>query len=178
MYIVLVFGLYAPANSRGIRGAPQVGTPRTADELAKAALGYNKADFLFSGSMEYGVDRGIGLFTDFVNAMTAAGSVEARWQRPISLKTPQIGEQEPIAFENLRSEAVKRGVAHVLLPLLQSPRFVRTGAERTRCRYGRTRIRSRPCSRSSRWPYSSNRQHRPDALHNGLRSAIRDMSLS
>jgi len=99
-----IFGLYAPANTRGIRGAPQVGTPKTAEELAKAALGYNKADFLFSGSMEYGVDRGIGLFTDFVNAMTTAGSVDARWQRPISLKTPQIAPDPAKAVENISRE--------------------------------------------------------------------------
>src|SRR5437660_12510134 len=71
-----VFGVYWPANGGGRRG----GDPppaRPAIDLAKDALGYRAADFLFSGSMEGGVDRGMPAYEAFVNAMIeAAGSAK------------------------------------------------------------------------------------------------------
>ena len=121
-----IFGLYAPANSRGIRGAPQVGTPKTPEELAKAALGFNKADFLFDGSMEYGVDRSIGLFTEFVNAMTDAGSPEARWQRPLVLKTPRIAPDPAKAVENI-SRQLNLGATTIVFVGVESADEVKTG---------------------------------------------------
>ena len=60
-----VFGLYAPSNG-GRRGEPT--TSRPASELAKDALAFKNADFLFNGSMEGGVDRGLGAATDFVTS--------------------------------------------------------------------------------------------------------------
>src|SRR5207247_10085654 len=63
-----VFGLYAPSagGNRG-RGGAAAGTapPATpapvkqAIDLAKEALAYESADYLFNGSMERGVDRGL-----------------------------------------------------------------------------------------------------------------------
>ena len=74
-----IFGLYAPSNprGRGNRGggapstaypAPQTPPPappvlKTPAELAKDALAYDKSDFVFDGTMEGGVDRGIPAFT-------------------------------------------------------------------------------------------------------------------
>src|SRR5258706_16125397 len=64
-----LFGLYAPANRGGGRrgapadpSAPAPAPPpqKTAAELVKDALGYDKSDFIFNGNMEGGVDRGIG----------------------------------------------------------------------------------------------------------------------
>ena len=68
-----LFGLYAPANRgagrRGAGGDPSAPAPApppqtTPAELVKEAMAYEKADFLFNGAMEGGVDRGIGPFTD------------------------------------------------------------------------------------------------------------------
>src|SRR5947207_4900729 len=62
-----VFGVYAPSNGGGRRGPEMPARP--ASELAKDALGYPTADFLFNGSMEGGVDRALPAYVDFVKAM-------------------------------------------------------------------------------------------------------------
>src|ERR1043166_7543110 len=64
-----VFGVYAPSNG-GRRGA--AAPPRPAIDLAKDALGYRHADFLFNGSAENGIDRAMPAIVDFVNAMDQA----------------------------------------------------------------------------------------------------------
>src|SRR6476619_7574936 len=55
-----VFGVYAPSNAsgRGRGGAPAPApvAAKQPSELAKEALAYHAADFLFSGSMEGGLD--------------------------------------------------------------------------------------------------------------------------
>src|SRR5919202_1440552 len=58
-----VFGVYAPSNG-GRRGEPA--TARPAIDLAKDAIAYTSADFLFNGSMEGGLDRAWSGYTDFV----------------------------------------------------------------------------------------------------------------
>jgi 4-hydroxy-2-oxoheptanedioate aldolase len=121
-----VFGLYAPANSRGNRGSPQVGTPKNAAQLAGVALGYDKSDFLFNGTMEYGLDRGIGLFGDFVTALGAAASPEARWHRPLVVKTPQIAPDPAKAVENI-SQQLNLGVSTIVFVGVESADEVTKG---------------------------------------------------
>src|SRR5690349_14618539 len=88
-----IFGLYAPSNPRGrgnrggAAGAATPATPpppppvlKTPAELAKDALGYDKSDFVFDGSMEGGVDRGIPAFTELVRGLAAAAAPEVRWR--------------------------------------------------------------------------------------------------
>src|SRR5262245_834246 len=71
-----VFGVYAPSAfpPGGRRGAPPPPdvTPKTPIELAREALAYKAADYLFNGSMEGGVDRALPAVTDFVKAMSEA----------------------------------------------------------------------------------------------------------
>src|SRR5689334_8160923 len=90
-----LFGLYAPSNPRGrgnragAPGAAAPGTPaaaapatpppatpapvlKTPAELAKDALAYDKSDFIFDGTMEGGVDRGMPAFTTLVGALADA----------------------------------------------------------------------------------------------------------
>ena len=85
-----IFGLYAPTNPRGrgnrggaagAAGATAPVTPppappvlKTPAELAKDALAYDKSDFVFDGTMEGGVDRGIRPFTELVNALGGAAT--------------------------------------------------------------------------------------------------------
>src|SRR5437762_9460067 len=61
-----VFGVYAPSNG-GRRGEPVAARPAT--ELAKDGLAYKNADFLFSGSLEGGLERGWAGVSDFFKAM-------------------------------------------------------------------------------------------------------------
>src|SRR5215510_4937583 len=63
-----VFGVYWPSNGGGRRGG-EPPPARPAADLAKDALGYTATDFLFSGSMEGGVDRGMPAYMEFVKAL-------------------------------------------------------------------------------------------------------------
>jgi 2-keto-3-deoxy-L-rhamnonate aldolase RhmA len=134
-----VFGLYAPANRtpRGNRGAAADAPPatpppvKTALELAKEALAYEKSDFIFDGNMERSIDPAIGRFTEFVNAMADAAPAEARWRRPLSVKTTRItpdpAKPDPAkATENI-SRQLNLGVATIVFVDVESAEELKTG---------------------------------------------------
>jgi 2-keto-3-deoxy-L-rhamnonate aldolase RhmA len=122
-----VFGLYAPSNG-GRRGEPA--TNRPASELARDALAFKNADFLFNGSMEGGVDRGLGAATDFVTALgQAAGSSKAPYfglAHPYIVKTPKIDPDRTKAVENISRE-LNIGAAGIMLVETESAEEVRQG---------------------------------------------------
>jgi 2-keto-3-deoxy-L-rhamnonate aldolase RhmA len=144
-----IFGLYAPSNPRG-RGnraggatttpaatAPPVTAPaatppaappvlKTPAELAKDALGYDKSDFVFDGSMEGGVDRGIPAFTQLVNGISEAASPEVRWRHPLSVKTPEIAPDPAKAIDNI-SRQLNLGVSTVVFVGVESADEVKQG---------------------------------------------------
>ena len=120
-----IFGLYAPSNprGRGNRGgapgaagaAPQTPPPappvlKTPAELVKDALAYDKSDFVFDGTMEGGVDRGIPAFTEFVHALADASTPDVRWKHPLSVKTPEIAPDPAKANDNI-SRQLNLGVS-------------------------------------------------------------------
>jgi 4-hydroxy-2-oxoheptanedioate aldolase len=121
-----VFGVYAPANG-GRRGDPVARSPL---ELAKDALSYQAADYLFSGSMEGGVDRGLPAFTDFVKALgEAAGPVKAPFfglkQHPLIIKTPKIAA-DPKIVDNI-SRQLNTGASGIMFVEVESADEVRQG---------------------------------------------------
>lgn len=131
-----VFGLYAPSAGRGSGGAPGAATgapaapAQTPADLAKDGLAYGKADFLFSGSMERGVDRGLSAFADFVTAMRDAGAVtrapSLRLRSPLVVKTPKIAPDSAKAIENI-SRQLNLGVSAIVLVDVESAEEVRQG---------------------------------------------------
>ena len=130
-----LFGLYAPANrGAGRRGAaPDPATPppapppqKTPAELVKDALAYDKSDFIFNGNMEGGVDRGIGPFTDFVNALAEAATPEMRWRHPLSVKTPMIAPDPAKAIDNI-SRQLNLGVSTIVFVGVESADEVKQG---------------------------------------------------
>lgn len=131
-----LFGLYAPANRRGGgRGrsaadpnapAPAPPPQKTPAELAKEALAYEPNDYLFSGSMEPGVDPAIGPFTDFVDALMDAAPPPARWKHPLVVKTPKIGTDRAKAVENI-SRQLNTGVSTIVFVEAESADEVRHG---------------------------------------------------
>ena len=146
-----IFGLYAPSNprGRGNRGGapgattanstavnpttPAPATPpapppvvKTPAELAKAALEYDKSDFVFDGTMEGGVDRGIPAFTEFVTGMAAASSPDLRWKHPLSVKTPEIAPDPAKAIDNI-SRQLNLGVSTVVFVGVESADEVKQG---------------------------------------------------
>jgi 2-keto-3-deoxy-L-rhamnonate aldolase RhmA len=137
-----VFGLYAPANPRGrgnrgaaagAAGATAPVTPppappavKTPAELAKDALAYEKSDFVFDGSMERGVDAGIGSFTELVNGLAGAATPEVRWRHPLSVKTPQIAPDPAKAITNI-SRQLNLGATTIVLVDVESADEVKQG---------------------------------------------------
>src|SRR6266850_931759 len=124
-----VFGLYAPSNGGGRRGAPPP-PARPAIELAKDALAYKSADYLFNGSMEGGVDRGLPAFTDFVKALgDAAGPAKPPFfglTHPLIIKTPKIAPDVAKAGDNI-SRQLNAGAAGIMFVETESADEVRRG---------------------------------------------------
>jgi 2-keto-3-deoxy-L-rhamnonate aldolase RhmA len=127
-----VFGVYWPGNPQGRRGAPPPTDvpPKTPRELAREALAYQAADFLFNGSMEGGVDRAIGPVTDFIKATADAGALSRnplpRFPHPLIVKTPKIAPDTAKAVENIGRE-LNLGVSGIMFVETESADEVRAG---------------------------------------------------
>ena len=129
-----VFGVYNPSNpnGRGRAGAPPPAdvVMKTPGALAKEALAYGPADFLFNGSMEGGVDRALPAYTEFVDATAAAGAlVKApfpRFPHPLIVKTPKIAPDTTKAIDNISRE-LNLGVSGIMFVETESADEVRQG---------------------------------------------------
>jgi 4-hydroxy-2-oxoheptanedioate aldolase len=127
-----VFGVYWPTNAQGRRGAPPPTDvpPKQPGELAREALAYHGADFLFNGSMEGGVDRAIGPVTDFIKATGEAGALAKtpylRFPQPLIVKTPKIAPDTTKAIENIGRE-LNLGVSGIMFVEVESADEVRAG---------------------------------------------------
>ena len=123
-----VFGVYWPSNGGGRRGGDT--PPRPAIDLAKDALAYPAADFLFSGSMEGGVDRGLPAYTDFTKALIeAAGAAMTPFfglKHPLVVKTPKIASDREKAVDNISRE-LNVGASGIMFVEAESADEVRHG---------------------------------------------------
>jgi 4-hydroxy-2-oxoheptanedioate aldolase len=124
-----VFGLYAPRPGGG-RGAAGDTAVRPAIDLAKETLAYRASDFVFSGSMEGGVDRGLPAFKEFVDAMATAGALtktpSPRLTHPLVVKTPAIAPDPAKAIANI-SRQLNLGVSGIVFVEAESAEEVRQG---------------------------------------------------
>jgi 2-keto-3-deoxy-L-rhamnonate aldolase RhmA len=124
-----VFGVYWPSNGGGRRGG-EPPPARPASDLAKEALAYTAADFLFSGSMEGGVDRGMAAYMEFVKALgDAAGPAKAPFfglTRGIVVKTPKIADDPSKVGDNI-SRQLNVGASGVMFVEAESAEEVRHG---------------------------------------------------
>src|SRR6185295_8572624 len=122
-----VFGVYAPSNG-GRRGEPAMARP--AIDLARDALAYQQADFLFSGSLEGGLDRGYPAVAEFFRAMDeSAGPGRAAafgLTRPMILKIPKIDPDRSKAVDNISRE-LNLGAAGLMFVETESAEEVRQG---------------------------------------------------
>ncbi len=129
-----VFGVYNPSNpnGRGRAGAPppEPVTPKSQDELAKEALAYRHADFLFNGSMEGGLERALPAYAEFVKATADAGALTRtpfpRFAHPLIVKTPKIAPDTAKAVENISRE-LNLGVSGIMFVETESADEVRAG---------------------------------------------------
>jgi 2-keto-3-deoxy-L-rhamnonate aldolase RhmA len=124
-----VFGVYWPSNGGGRRGQ-EPPPARPASEFAKEALAYTSADFLFSGSMEGGVDRGMPAYMEFVKALgDAAGPSKPAFfglTRGIVVKTPKISADPAKAVDNISRE-LNVGASGVMFVEAENAEEVRQG---------------------------------------------------
>jgi len=128
-----VFGVYWPTNQsgRGRAGAPPPAAvpPKAPGELAREALAYHAADFLFSGALEGGMDR-IGPVNEFVKATSDAGALSktpfVRLPAPLIVKAPQIGADTAKGAENI-SRALNLGVSGIMFVEVESAGETRAG---------------------------------------------------
>ena len=129
-----VFGVYNPSNpnGRGRAGAPPPApvTPKSQGELAKEALAYGPADFLFNGSMEGGLERALPAYAEFVKATADAGALTRtpfpRFAHPLIVKTPKIAPDTSKAVENISRE-LNLGVSGIMFVETESADEVRAG---------------------------------------------------
>jgi 2-keto-3-deoxy-L-rhamnonate aldolase RhmA len=136
-----VFGVYTPSAfpPGGRRGAaPPPDTPvKQPIDLAREALAYRAADYLFNGSMEGGVDRALPSVTSFVHALDeAAGSTKDPFfglAHPLILKTPKIAPDAAKAVENISRE-LNIGAAGIMFVETESADEVRHGLAAMRFR--------------------------------------------
>ena len=135
-----IFGLYAPANPRarpaGAPGAAPQGAPapaqptapqKTPAELAKDALGYAGADYIFDGSMEGNFDRGYATFSEFAQGMFNAGLVsKGRLKQPMFVKMTEIAP-DPVAARDRISKQLNLGVSGIVFVDVKSADEVKQG---------------------------------------------------
>jgi 4-hydroxy-2-oxoheptanedioate aldolase len=123
-----VFGVYWPSNGGGRRGADVPARP--AGDLARDALGYTATDFLFSGSMEGGVDRGYAAYAEFARALVEAGDAGKSpffgLRHPLVVKTPKIATDSVKAVDNISRE-LNVGASGIMFVEVESADEVRQG---------------------------------------------------
>ena len=123
------FGLYAPSAGGG-RGRAGAESPvKTPTERAAETLGYKLSDFIFDGSMERSVDRGLSAFADYVGALRAAGA-SAR-THPMTVKTAKISADPELAKREIARQ-LDTGVSGIVFVDVESAAELRTGLDAMR----------------------------------------------
>ena len=125
-----VFGVYAPRNARARPGQPDTVKQKSPAELAKDALGYTAADYIFDGSMEGDFDRALPAFADFVKGIGDGGMVtkgpNARFHHPLIVKMHEIAPDPAKAAANIAKQ-LDLGVTGVVFVGVESAEEVKTG---------------------------------------------------
>ncbi|MFA5907969.1 MAG: aldolase/citrate lyase family protein [Vicinamibacterales bacterium] len=141
-----VFGLYAPANRRMGGGRPgaapgSVVTPpvelpqKTAVQLAAEALANKNTDFIFDGTMEGGMERGLPPFTAFVKGMSGSGSFlkspNGMFTHPLVVKMHEIAPDPKVAAVSI-GQQLNVGVSGIMFVSVESAAEVKAGIDAMR----------------------------------------------
>ena len=127
-----VFGLYAPSNRRGGRGAPPLppDSVKSPAQLALEALANTTADFVFDGSMESNYDAAFPTFSLFAQGMFAGGALVkspfGRLPHPMFVKTPLIAPSPAQAADRIARQ-LNQGVSGIVFVGVESADEVRQG---------------------------------------------------
>ena len=125
-----LFGMYAPANRRG-RGGATAGEQKTPAQLAQETTGFTGSDYVFSGSMEGSVERGLPAWESYVEALVEAGATIRT--HPLVVKTPGIAKDLELATLNIGRQ-LNTGVSGVMFVGVESAEEVRHGLAAMRFR--------------------------------------------
>lgn len=125
-----VFGLYAPSNPRvrpGAEAAAVQAATKTPAQLARDALGYSRADYIFDGSMERNFERGYAAFAELARGMFGGGMRRgATLTHALYVKTPEIAADPAKARERI-SQQLNLGVSGIVFVDVRSADEVRQG---------------------------------------------------
>lgn len=110
-----VFGLYAP-NARQ-NGTPANTPNRSPEELAIETLRFGRSDFVFDGSMEGGVKRGLPTFKAFAEALRNGGATAST--HPMIVKMSEIAP-DPVAAAADIGEQLNAGVSGIMFVTVES----------------------------------------------------------
>lgn len=140
-----VFGLYAPSARAGGAGRQGAGAPaapatpppppKTPAERAKETLAFDASDFIFDGSMEGGVDKGLPAYTEFLNAVSDGGLLvktpTPHLSHSVVVKMQLIGADFPKAAEAIGKE-LNAGVTTIMFVGTESAAEVEAGLKAMR----------------------------------------------
>ncbi len=128
-----VFGLYAPANRRFGRGTPlPPDSVKSPLQLAREAVAYTRADYIFDGSMEGNFDAGLTSFTEFAKGMQEAGMRQGkRLTHPLFVKTPEVAPDMAKAAGRI-GQQLNLGVSGIVFVDVQSPEELEAGIKAMR----------------------------------------------
>jgi 4-hydroxy-2-oxoheptanedioate aldolase len=126
-----VFGLYAPSNRRpGASSAAPTPAPKTQLELAKDALAFGGADYIFDGSMEHDFEAAFPEFAGFMQAMAEAGALRktpvVRLTHPLFVKMNEIAPDRAKAQERIARQ-LNLGVSGIVFVDVRSADEVKAG---------------------------------------------------
>lgn len=146
-----VFGLYAPSaragGAGGRPGAPGAGgaapaapttpppAPKTPADRAKEILAFTNSDFIFDGSMEAGVDRGLPAYSELLNALSDGGLLvktpAPHLSHSVVVKMQEIGSDFPKASEAIGKQ-LNAGVTTIMFVGTESAAEVEAGLKAMR----------------------------------------------
>ena len=110
-----VFGLYAPSARQGgpggRQGAPAAGAPaaapaapKTPAERAKETLAFAASDFIFDGSMEASVERGLPAYSELLAALLDGGLL-------VKEPAPHLSHSLVVKMQEIGTDAAKATTA-------------------------------------------------------------------
>jgi 4-hydroxy-2-oxoheptanedioate aldolase len=123
-----VFGLYAPSLRSGNGPAAVTRTPA---EIAREIVAYAASDYVFDGSMEGGVERGLPAFENLMAALRTAGATTRK--HPLVVKTAEIAPDPAAAAVNIARQ-LDAGASTVVFVSVESAEEVRHGLAAMRFR--------------------------------------------
>jgi len=134
-----VVGIYAPRagggrGGRGGRGAAPADAPAPAPkapaQLAREALAYKNADFIFDGSMEEDFDRAFPVFGEFMQGLASGGGIvdkpAGRLHHAVIIKTHKIAPDFSLAAARIGRQ-LNLGVSGIMFVETESADEVKAG---------------------------------------------------